>query len=281
VRPGIAVARRSAAGYRLYDEEAVARLSLVRALRELGLGLEAITAVLGRKQTLAEVARAHISALDAQLRTLRVQRALLAAAVRNETTAKEMTMIQRFATLSAAEKRETLERFVSRTFEGLSLEGPTAQIAAAMHGAASTLPDDPTDAQLDAWIELAELVSDEAFGARVREMALAGARRDAPPNPHAPDPQRVRELVSPALAAGVAPESARGRAILDQLVPTQLSGTERRTLREQLATFTDARVERYWQLLGVLGGRAPFPATVPLYVWLLSALEASERADTQ
>jgi DNA-binding transcriptional MerR regulator len=38
----IPIARRSAAGYRLYDDEAVARLTLVHSLRELGLGLESV-----------------------------------------------------------------------------------------------------------------------------------------------------------------------------------------------------------------------------------------------
>jgi DNA-binding transcriptional MerR regulator len=41
-------AGRSASGYRLYDAEAPARLDLVRTLRELGLGLEVVRAVLSR-----------------------------------------------------------------------------------------------------------------------------------------------------------------------------------------------------------------------------------------
>jgi DNA-binding transcriptional MerR regulator len=39
--------QRSEGGYRLYDAEAVARLDLVRTLRDLGLGLDAIQHVLG------------------------------------------------------------------------------------------------------------------------------------------------------------------------------------------------------------------------------------------
>ena len=38
----------------------------------------------------------------------------------------------------------------------------------------SELPDDPVPEQVDAWIELAELVADEGFERRVREMVLAG-----------------------------------------------------------------------------------------------------------
>jgi DNA-binding transcriptional MerR regulator len=38
-------ASRSASGYRLYDAAAVARLDLIRTLRELGLGLDVVAAV--------------------------------------------------------------------------------------------------------------------------------------------------------------------------------------------------------------------------------------------
>lgn len=273
----IPIARRSAAGYRLYDEQAVARLTLVRSLRELGLGLESVQAILRREQTLAEVASLHVAALDAQIRGLRVQRALLAAAARKGTTVEEVTMIQRFATLTAEEKRQTLERFVSRCFDGLALEGPSARIADSMKHAASELPDDPSDPQIEAWIELLELVSDEAFAARVREMAIAGSPASSATPPVGPDPAEVRELVAPALERGVAPDSEEGRAIVERLLPAQLTSEQRRALRERLATFTDARVERYWQLIGSLQGRPPLPASVPLFAWLIEALTATER----
>ena len=69
------------------------------------------------------------------------------------------------------------------------------------------------------------------------------------------------------------PESAAGQAILDRLVPT----AERPGLLTQLETFTDARVERYWQLLAVLNGQPPFPPAVPAYQWLIAALRAAGR----
>ncbi|WP_448619643.1 helix-turn-helix domain-containing protein [Geodermatophilus sp. URMC 65] len=53
---------RSVGGYRLYDAAAVARLDLVRTLRELGLGLPAIRELLARRRTVAEVAAEHLRA---------------------------------------------------------------------------------------------------------------------------------------------------------------------------------------------------------------------------
>src|SRR4029450_10492017 len=54
----------SASGYRLYDVEAVARLDLVRTLRDLGLPLASIRALLNAQTSLPEVADAHLEALD-------------------------------------------------------------------------------------------------------------------------------------------------------------------------------------------------------------------------
>jgi len=66
---------RSGSGYRLYDAAAAAQLDLVRTLRELGLGLDVIEAVLARARTVPEVAAAHVALLDAQIRALRLRRA--------------------------------------------------------------------------------------------------------------------------------------------------------------------------------------------------------------
>jgi hypothetical protein len=49
---------------------------------------------------------------------------------------------------------------------------------------------------------------------------------------------------------------------------------------EQLETFTDARVERYWQLLAIIAGRPPQPSVVPCFEWLIAALRSQAQADT-
>jgi hypothetical protein len=39
--------------------------------------------------------------------------------------------------------------------------------------------------------------------------------------------------------------------------------------------FTDARVERYWQLLAILNGQPVPPSVVPAFDWLIAALRAN------
>src|SRR5512147_524320 len=75
----VAPTDRSPAGYRLYSIDAVARLDLVRTLRELGLDLPKIRKVVDRELSLPEVAAAHAEALAVQIGVLRLRRAVLMA----------------------------------------------------------------------------------------------------------------------------------------------------------------------------------------------------------
>jgi hypothetical protein len=51
---------------------------------------------------------------------------------------------------------------------------------------------------------------------------------------------------------------------------------ERVTVRKQLEMFNDVRVERYWELMGVLNDRPPFPKIARPVAWFIAALRARE-----
>ena len=262
---------RSAAGYRRFDAAAVARLDLVRTLRDLGLGLDDIRALLGGRASLAEIAGVHAAALDAQIRVLRLRRAVLRGLAARGGDLEEARQLTDLARLSARERQQIIDDFVDRAFAGADPGEPGTGIAQRMRALPVELPDEPTPEQTDAWIELAGLVADESFRQRVREMALAGAGAGASGQQDAgPDFRAVTEHAGRALSDGVDPASAQAGEILDQITPRQ--GRER--LAAQLETFTDERVERYWQLVGVLNGRPPLTPMVPVFRWLIAALRA-------
>jgi DNA-binding transcriptional MerR regulator len=265
---------RSEGGYRLYDAVALARVELVRTLRELGLGLDAVARVVNHQVALSDLARAHAMAIDAEIRVLRLRRAVLRTVARRGSTIEEMTRMHKLARLSAQERQRIVDDFVERAFAGLDAGAPGGRIAEAMRQMPAELPDDPSPEQVDAWVELAELVQDPDFQARVRQMAVAGARPEASPAPPAIDHNLVAEQAGQALAAGVAPESEDGKAVLDRIVPADASPGSRAHLCETLQTFTDRRVERYWQLTGILNGCPPFTPTVSAFEWLIAALRA-------
>ncbi|WP_233511077.1 helix-turn-helix domain-containing protein [Actinomadura craniellae] len=264
---------RSAGGYRLYDAAAVARLELVRTLRELGFGLDDVREVLDRHTTVAEVADAHVRALDAEIRVLRLRRAVLSTVALRGSDIEEARLMHELARLSVRERQQIIDEFVAEVFAGVDPDSPAMGIAQGMR----QLPDDPDPGQVDAWIELGGLVADEDFRRRVRQMALDGqGGRDGRDGQEGPaiDPAAVQEHAGRALAEGVAPGSPEGRAVLDRVVPPDLPAGERVRLADGMERFTDAQVERYWQLLGALNGRPPFPPAVPVYEWVIAALRA-------
>ena len=264
-------AERSAGGYRRFDAAALARLDLVRTLRDLGLGLAEIRAVLDGNKSVTELAEVHAAALDAQIRVLRVRRAVLRVLAAKGGSLEEAKLMNDLSRLSARERQQIIDEFVDRMFAGLGPDDPAMGIAQGMRALPESLPDDPSAEQVDAWLELAGLVADEGFQRRAREMVLAGGTAQQLPEV---DYRVITEDLAQAVADGVDPASAAGKSVLDRVIPSDLPQAERARLLAQGETFTDERVERYWQLIGVLNGRPPFAPRVPSFRWLIAALRA-------
>ncbi|MEV7801914.1 MerR family transcriptional regulator [Microbispora sp. NPDC088329] len=264
---------RSAGGYRLYDAAAVARFDLVRALRELGIGLEAVQQILVRQTTLAEVAEVHARALDAEIRALKLRRAVLRTIARRGGTTEETMMTHKLAQLSATQRQQVIDEFIETTFSGIRLDDDAKVIAEWMRELPDELPDDPTPRQVDAWIELADLVAGEDFRQRLRAIASTGVSSAASRYGY-----ELRSLTlehaDRAIAESITPESTEGRSVLNHIIKPGIPADERSELQRWLETVADARVERYWHLIAVLNGREPAPTAMPAFTWLIAALRA-------
>jgi DNA-binding transcriptional MerR regulator len=276
---------RSPAGYRLYGPDALMRLDLVRTLRDLGVGLATIRKVLGHDITISEVAAAHAAALEVQIRALRLHQAVLkAVASRGTVTAEEIQLMNKLTQLSASERRRLISDFIDDTFTGLDL-GP--DFLPMMRSAMPDLPDDPTQDQVSAWVELAGLVQNPDFRASLRQAAAVRARAhaEAPADP-SPEASQVmatllRERVADATAAGITPGSPRAQPVADELVAAYALHTARANnpefrawLLEVLQSSSDRRYERYWQLLATINGWPPAPSIMPAAEWLIAALRS-------
>lgn len=276
------VAGRTSAGYRRYDEAAAARLALIRTLRELGLGLAPIRRVLDRQAALADVAAAHADALEQQIRILRLHRSVLRALAVREPDLTEVERMNDIARASAAERHRIQEEFLDHVFGGLRVDPQFEQL---MRRARPDLPDDPTPEQLDAWIELADLLVDTDFRARIRRMAeqhaadaeMVAGRRDSRSSPEVAE--RVAALAGAALDAGVDPASAAAAPVVAELVGVFAAHDDRTDtpeyrewIRTSIGGGADARAERYWQLLAVINGWPAVPTRVPAWEWFAAAL---------
>ncbi|OLL88720.1 Transcriptional regulator, MerR family [Pseudonocardia sp. Ae263_Ps1] len=276
---GLVPSARSGAGHRVYDAAAVARLDLVRTLRELGLGLDDVRSVLSRRRGVGEIAEAHARALESRIRELRAQRAVcvLLARTGTEPDERSVTLMNDLARLSAAERQHMIDEFVTEAFAGTDPAAPGAGIADGMRMLPTELPDDPTPEQVSAWVELAELIRDPGFTARVREMAVAGAGSSAPEHQERQaDPAAVAEHAGAALAAGVDPASAEAAAVLERIPGAAgLDAAARVRAAGTVELFADRRVERYWALLGTLNGWPAREPVIPAFEWFAAALRSA------
>ncbi|RZT76999.1 DNA-binding transcriptional MerR regulator [Micromonospora violae] len=270
---------RSPAGYRLFDGAAVARLELVRTLRELGLDLATIRRVVDHGVPLHEVAAAHAEALAVQIRVLRLRQAVLTVAAGRGSSLAEVDELHRLARLSARERGQLVADFLDGVFAGLGDQPAYRGVVVSL---TPELPDDPGTEQVEAWLELAELCPEPDFQARMRRLARQhGADHDVPGLPRPDAVAVVRDAVAPALAAGLDPTSPDADPVVAAVTSRYASlhchsgdADVRQRLLDRLVPANDPRRDRYLDLLAVLNGWSTGEPTVPAVDWFIRALRA-------
>ncbi|MEU4517911.1 MerR family transcriptional regulator [Amycolatopsis sp. NPDC024027] len=273
---------RTDAGYRLYDAAAMARLELVRTLRELGLGLADVSAALTRSTTVGELAVRHVEALDEQIRRLRLRRAVLRAVAKRNSELEEVNLMNRLASMSDEERKRLVDEFWDEMVAGLDID---QEFYRRMRAGKPELPDDPTPEQLEAWIEFAELVQDPEFRALIRKMSetqakqIEGGEFQQPAEAWQQNWPIWVSRAETAIAAGESPTSETGQALAADLAaasarPDQDAAAPefRAELADRFATSGDPRAERYWQLLATINGWPPVPTAQPAVRFMIDAL---------
>lgn len=275
----------SRAGYRYYDERDRARLELIRALRALDLPLDTIGGLLRGATSARAVAELHLRALDLQIRTLGRRRAVLRVLVRGDgpMTAERLARLQVLSDVEQRERSGFLARELGKRLAGAAHRGMQEMLQRAV---AIDLPDDATEAQVEAWLELAEMVADESFLERYRQ-APTDARPPGATESGAAWQQRLAGLYGPAADAarrGVDPTGAAGRRVARRWMNGMLRAQGRRpsrdaradavALRAAIERGRDARAERFWELVAILrpeSARSPIALAWP---WLMRAVAA-------
>ncbi|MET8083305.1 MerR family transcriptional regulator [Micromonospora sp. NPDC005237] len=268
---------RSPAGYRQYGPEAVARLELVRTLRDLGVDLASIRRVVDREVPLHEVAAAHAEALAVQIRVLRLRQAVLTVAARREAGPSEVDDLHRLAQLTAHQRGQLVDDFLDSVFTG---DPPT--YPGVLVSMTPDLPDDPTAEQVQAWVELADLCRDPAFRASMRRLARQhAADNDVPGLPRPDAVAMVRDGVANALAAGLDPAGPEAGPVVAAVTDryARLHGLPdgadlRQRLLDRLVLANDPRRDRYLDLLSVINGWSGGGAVAPAADWFIRALRA-------
>ncbi|WP_214403466.1 MerR family transcriptional regulator [Pseudonocardia lacus] len=291
------------AGHRQYDLRAIALLELIRTLRDLGTGLDDIRRHLDGETPLRDLLAEHLRLVERQERDLRARRAVLRALNKQDGTAARAALMHKLVNMSDEERERLVDDFWTEV--GADLPADFVERLASMR---PRLPDDPTAAQLEAWIELADLVGDPAFRADVR-----GYFRDTfttPPGPqmtagpvqdfiHTTGSRTMEEIVA-AHRCGLPPDSAHAQELVARFareageavgVPITAELRERIAAGFQVVDETyadalddpwyDATHGRYLALVGTVNGTAaephdPFgPGDLGhLGAWIAAALRA-------
>ncbi|MET8868421.1 MerR family transcriptional regulator [Nonomuraea sp. NPDC004580] len=271
---GVIASVRSTGGHRRFDRAAVERLVLVRRLRGLGLGLNAIASVLEGETTVARAVAAERAALDVQLRELAWRRARLRAV--EEAGAAERA--GRLALLAAVEDAQAArERLVA--FWRLQMVLPVSDelFGSFLSMAAPPPPPDPTPPQVVAYAELVAVTGHRSLTRGLRAKARENARAITDENELMRGVGAAVALAEPLVAAGEppAPGPELDRFVAAHAAVRRRSDTPgfRRELLGIVAGDHDPRVRRYWRLVGeVTGERAPIGTTL---TWLGDALARS------
>lgn len=276
--------QRTRAGYRLYTVADRARLDVIRTLRELDFDLKTIGRVLRGAGDLRAAAELHVRTLEHQRRLVERRAAVIRASLKGggATDLARIERLQRLARLERAEKASFIAEHLKKRIGG---SAPPPLERAIVDLASFELPDDATPEQLDAWLELAELVMDPEFLAHHRRRAAQTSPRQSKSS-HGTI-QRLTRDATVAIASDVAPDSSAWQ----RLIRRWLMHLARQQGRRDILAFATEMVRdvergshdketRFWALMAVL---RPEIARHPGYAigpWLMRGVRAFSIAST-
>ena len=179
--------------------------------------------------------------------------------------------------LSRDERRSVVEAFYERVSDGVNID--PKWMRQMIEDSVPELPEDPTPAQCDAWIELSGMLNDPGFAASMRNNAK-DIWDDATFDPEAWRAEGDAMLVKArdATARNLEPNSETGHALASEWLETSARLTGRKPdrdfrvwLRAKYALH-DARAARYWELVAILRGQSPSSSPNREWAWIAAAM---------
>ncbi|MES4907525.1 MULTISPECIES: MerR family transcriptional regulator [unclassified Streptomyces] len=267
---------RSTGGHRRFHADAVERVTLLRRLRALGLGLTAIDAVLGGRRSLAEAAARERAKIDAELAALGWRRASLRA-VEQAAPAERAARLELLAAVADGRAAQhLLEVFWSRVALPALPASPDDGVGMFLSVSVPEPPKDPTPEQVVAYATLVAIVDDHRLRQQIWARTRTGEEFIA--YQHALLDGGIGEtceLARPCVRAGERPGPG---PLLDRFVEahattrgTRDSPAFRRALLRTAAVDRSPGLRRYWELVGDITGE---DVTVgEAHSWLLDSLD--------
>jgi DNA-binding transcriptional MerR regulator len=266
----------SSAGHRRYSAEDCERLRLIRALREVGFDLDTIGRLLASGLEPGEAIELRVEALEAEQRTLRRRQLLLRAVTKGD----RKDLLGRLQKNHVLAKLDRLEReaFLERHLAWIPRDTPANE--AVWRAAACDLPAQMDDAQLEAWLELAEIVTDERFHSALERQFELGRELTASEESNRSF-QRLLSHVVATIRSQREPGEHESRCLLDAWLTHCARQHSRapdadltRWLLDRFESGRDPRIDRYWELVSRVKQVPYDPTHAQAVDWVVSALHA-------
>jgi hypothetical protein len=179
--------------------------------------------------------------------------------------------------LSQADRRAVIARFYDAVSEGTTMDADWKRRA--IEASTPELPDEPTPEQVDAWIEMSEIVSDPSFVAAMRRNARETWTADFDGAAYAAAASTVLAKARAAIADDAQPSSEVGGEIAREWLAASAAAMKRKPdeafktyLREQHAQH-DPRATRYWELVAILRGGELEDSYAREWGWIIEAMK--------
>jgi DNA-binding transcriptional MerR regulator len=260
---------RTPSGYRRYTDEHRVHLELIRTLREIGVDLATIRS-LGRRR-LKDVLALHLQAVETQITALQRTRAVLRVTLaKDDPDDTDLRRLHTLGRLGADEMGMLFDAFV----EDVGQDAPQqrAWLETMRACMLPELPEEPTAAQLDAWLELMDLLADDGFRRRLRASSASFWDRPYDLEKWRRDHVELTREALAAMESGVSPDAPEAVPVLERAL--DVMGGDRDEVLRAFAEH-DPRAARYWELIAILRGGRPDPSPMAVaYDWIHRGLVA-------
>lgn len=268
---------RTFSNYRVYTDADVARLDLIRALREAGISLAAIRKILSRHLSLKEVLAMRLETLEAEIASRGRIAAVLRATLKiDQPTETDLRRLWTMTILSQTQMRSMMERFYDKVAVNADMgeDWKRQMIEASL----PELPDNPTAGQIDAWNEITAMITDENFLAKMQADTATMWNGEFDPDAYAEAANSILAQVKAAIDEGKDPLSPIGVAIAREWLQKSAKAMRREPDRAFLEWHLDqygkhhARSARYQELLAILRGEEPGARSGNEWQWINTAM---------
>lgn len=267
---------RTRSGYRVYTAADVARLDLIRALRGAGASIESIRKTLSRRFSLPELLQMRLRMLEGEIASRQRVAAVLRATLQApHPTEADLVRLWNIVTLSKPRLREIVETFVDKVTEGFPVNEAWKARMVEVNVTVPELPDDPTPEQVDAWIGIVMMYTDETLIGEMRAEMAAVWHDGINLSVFTAASSEFQAAVRKAISKGIKPTSAVAAAIARRWLE-KLARIMKRELDDGFITWArqrQARNLRLYQLRAVLERDKGSASASRVWLWMNEALK--------